>query len=91
MIASMSTVAFAEATKQSDNLTGRWIPFADVEIENSKKSAKDVLANEQAKINEKKPFKFTLNLTSTLRRCVMVLRNTRNSLNPVALLSKDCQ
>ena len=62
MIASMSTVAFAEATKQSDNLTGRWIPFADVEIENSKKSAKDVLADEQAKINEKKPLKFTLNL-----------------------------
>ncbi len=52
----------ALAEDASDNLTGRWVPFEDLENQNRAKSAIDVLEDEQAKINEKKPFKFTLNL-----------------------------
>lgn len=46
----------------SDNLTGHWIPFDDLENVNRTKSARDVLAGENSRINAAQPLAFLFNL-----------------------------
>ena len=46
----------------SDNLTGHWVPFDDLENANRTKSARDILQSESSRANAAQPIAFLFNL-----------------------------
>ena len=61
LLLSITPVMSAQAeapVAHHDGLTGRWIPFDDLENQNRIASARDVLGDSQARINQANPFAF---------------------------------